>query len=62
MFSFGNYGLNVLLCLVTCLFVCNRSYAIVPYLVDTREWGLHMLINNIDIDLIYYLHTGVMRD
>ena len=40
----------------------TMPYAIVPYLVDTQEWGLHMLFTNIDFDLKYYLHTGIMRD
>ena len=38
------------------------SFATVPYLVDTQEWGLHILITNIDIDLKYHLPTGVIRD
>ena len=47
--------------LLVCLCV-TVSYAIVPYLVDTQECGLHILINTIDIDLKYYLHTSVMRN
>ena len=54
--SFGDYRANVWLYL--CVAV---SFATVPYLVDTQEWGLHILINNIDMDL-KYLHTGIMGD
>ena len=61
MLSFVNYRVNVWLYLVTCVCV-TVYYAIVPYLGDTQEWGLHILINNIDLNLKYYLHTGVMRD
>ena len=45
-----------------CLVTCTVPYAIVPYLVHTQELGLHILFNNIDIDLKYYLHTGIMGD
>ena len=37
-------------------------HAIVPYEVDTQEWSLHILFNNIDIDLKCYLHSGIMSD
>ena len=45
--------------LLVCLCV-TVPYTIVSYLVHTPEWGLHILFNNIDIDLNYYLHTGTM--
>ena len=56
MLSFGNCRVNVWLCLVTCVFV-TVPYDIVPYLVDTQVWGLHILFNINDINLKYYLHT-----
>ena len=62
MLLFRNYAVSVWLCLVTCMFVCKSASAIVPYLVDTQDWSLHILFYNIDIDLNYYLHIGIMRD
>ena len=47
--------------LLVCLCV-TLPYSIVPYPVDKQEWGLHILFNNIDKDVKYYLHTGIMRD
>ena len=47
------------------LFVClgvTVSCATVPYFVNTQEWGLHILFNNIGIDLTYHLNTDIMRD
>ena len=33
------------------------SYDIVPYSIDTKEWGLHMLFNNIVVDLKCYWYN-----
>ena len=60
MLYFGNCVVTWCLCGCVWLLVClcvTVSCAIVPYLVDTQECGLHLLFNNIDIDLKYYLHT-----
>ena len=63
MLSSGNYRVNVWLYVVTCVFVCNSVLCHSTLLmVDTQEWGLHILINNFDINLKYYSHTGAMRD